>query len=82
MNHVLIPEEKGQHGQQADQAGDSNQGTSPHCLPAQECHLQLSWLPEKKEAICDSVCLPKDKLGHPPLPLMNFPDWEGKEELS
>lgn len=40
MNHaVLIPGEKGQCGQRADQAGDPNQGRSRQSPTAQECHL-------------------------------------------
>lgn len=63
---VLIPEEKGQCGQQDDQAGDPNQGRRPHGLTAQECGLRLSRLLRgKKEAISDSVHFLKDKLGHP-----------------
>lgn len=43
MNHtVLIPGEKGQCRQQAEQTGDPNQGRTPQSLTAQEGHL--SWL--------------------------------------
>lgn len=39
MSHaVLVPREKGQCGQQADRAGDPNQGRSPQSPTAWQCH--------------------------------------------
>lgn len=69
-------------GSRLTKAGGPNQGRRSQSHTAQERYLWLSASRKEKEAISDSFHFPKDKLDHPPCPLMSFSTRRGGAHLS